>query len=311
MLYVADTGNYLLRRVDLRRRVVETIAGTGAIAREFNVPGVGRALPLNSPWGLHRHGPYLSIAMAGMHQLWRMDLASDYLEPFSGSGREDLIDAVHSEAALGQPSGLSGDDRHLYVADSEVNAVRAASLNPYGRIETLAGGGLFTFSLISQIEHGKTSPSLDTLRRIAKALRVPLIYLLLEDDLEPQVVRKRERHVVHLEDSQLRASFLSPVPPQHLELVLLELPPGKVAWTKPRSHEGQECRLVLKGMIQAYYGEKTYLLEEGDSILWNGTVPHRIENVGDGDAQLLIALAPPGYLPMEHSEEVDTGGTAQ
>jgi transcriptional regulator with XRE-family HTH domain len=171
----------------------------------------------------------------------------------------------------------------------------------------LAAGVQVTSSLISQIEHGKTSPSLDTLRRIAKALRVPLTYLLLEDDLEPQVVRKRERHVIHLEDSQLRASFLSPLPPQHLELVLLELPPGKVAWTKSRSHEGQECRLVLKGTIQAYYGEKTYLLEEGDSILWNGTVPHRIENVGNSDAQLLIALTPPGYLPLEHSEEVEAG----
>jgi transcriptional regulator with XRE-family HTH domain len=169
----------------------------------------------------------------------------------------------------------------------------------------LAADVQVTSSLISQIEHGKTSPSLDTLRRIAKALRVPLTYLLLEDDLEPQVVRKRERHVVHLEDSQLRASFLSPLPPQHLELVLLELPPGKVAWTKFRSHEGQECRLVLKGTIRAYYGEKTYLLEEGDSILWNGTVPHRIENVGNSDAQLLIALTPPGYLPLEYSEEVE------
>jgi transcriptional regulator with XRE-family HTH domain len=171
----------------------------------------------------------------------------------------------------------------------------------------LAMGVQVTSSLISQIEHGKTSPSLDTLRRIAKALGVPLIYLLLEDDLEPQVVRKRERHVIHLEDSQLRASFLSPLPPQDLELVLLELPPGKVAWTKSRSHEGQECRLVLKGTVRAYYGEKTYLLEEGDSILWNGTVPHRIENVGDSGAQLVIALTPPGYLPLEHSEELEAG----
>jgi transcriptional regulator with XRE-family HTH domain len=169
----------------------------------------------------------------------------------------------------------------------------------------LAAGVQVTSSLISQIEHGKTSPSLDTLRRIAKALEVPLIYLLLEDDLEPQVVRKRDRHVIHLEESQLRASFLSPLPPQDLELVLLEIPPGKVAWTKSRSHEGQECRLVLKGTIRAYYGEKTYLLEEGDSILWNGTVPHRLENVGNSDAQLLIALTPPGYLPLEHSEEVE------
>jgi len=62
---------------------------------------------------------------------------------------------------------------------------------------------------------------------------VPLTYLLLEDDLEPQVVRKRERHIVHLEDSQLRASFLSPLPPQQLELVLLELPSGKSLGQNP------------------------------------------------------------------------------
>jgi transcriptional regulator with XRE-family HTH domain len=171
----------------------------------------------------------------------------------------------------------------------------------------LAANVQVTSSLISQIEHDKTSPSLDTLRRIARALGVPLTYLLLEDDLEPQVVRKRERHVIHLEDSQLRASFLSPLPPQKLELVLLELPAGKVAWTKSRSHEGQECRLVLKGTILAHYGEKTYLLEEGDSILWNGTVPHRIENVGNSDAQLLIALTPPGYVPLEYLEDMEAG----
>jgi len=50
------------------------------------------------------------------HPIWRRDLASTRLQPFSGSGRKDLVDAVHSEAALGQPSGLSGDERQLYVA---------------------------------------------------------------------------------------------------------------------------------------------------------------------------------------------------
>ena len=145
MLYVADTGNHLLRRIDLQRRLVQTVAGTGEKARVFNVPGIGRAVPLNSPWDVYRQGQYLYIAMAGMHQLWRMDLQTSYVEPFSGTGREDLIDEVHTEAALGQPSGLTGDGQRLYVADSEVNAVRAASLDPDGTLATLAGGGLFTF----------------------------------------------------------------------------------------------------------------------------------------------------------------------
>jgi thiol-disulfide isomerase/thioredoxin len=145
MLYVADTGNHLIRRVDLRRRLVDTLAGTGIRAREFNVPGYGRTVPLNSPWDLHGQAQALYIAMAGMHQIWRLNLTTAYAEPFAGSGREDRIDAMHMEAALGQPSGLSGDGRQLYVADTEVNAVRAVSLDPDGVTRTLVGGGLFTF----------------------------------------------------------------------------------------------------------------------------------------------------------------------
>jgi thiol-disulfide isomerase/thioredoxin len=144
-LYVADTGNHLVRRVNLTTQRVDTIAGTGVRAREFNVPGYGRAAQLNSPWDLHRQGNALYMAMAGMHQIWRLDLETTYVEPFAGTGHEALIDDVHVDAAFGQPSGLSGDGTHLYVADTEVNAIRAVSLAPDGMTTTLSGGGLFTF----------------------------------------------------------------------------------------------------------------------------------------------------------------------
>jgi DNA-binding beta-propeller fold protein YncE len=142
---VADAGNHLLRRIDLIRHEVTTMAGTGEKAQEFNVPGYGRGVSLNSPWDLYRQGTTLYMAMAGMHQIWRLDLRTAYAEPFAGSGSEALIDAPHLEAALGQPSGLSGDGQRLYVADSEVNAIRAVDLNPDGVTATLAGGGLLTF----------------------------------------------------------------------------------------------------------------------------------------------------------------------
>jgi thiol-disulfide isomerase/thioredoxin len=144
-LYVADTGNHLVRRVNLTTQRVDTIAGTGVRAREFNVPGYGQAAQLNSPWDLHRQGNALYIAMAGMHQIWRLDLETTYVEPFAGTGREALIDDVQVDAAFGQPSGLSGDGTHLYVADTEVNAIRAVSLAPGGMTTTLSGGGLLTF----------------------------------------------------------------------------------------------------------------------------------------------------------------------
>ncbi len=144
-LYVADTGNHVVRRVDLTQRRVETVLGSGQQARTLNVPGYGRAVSLNSPWALYRDGASLYISMAGSHQIWHADLKTRYAEPFAGSGSEAWVDDVHIDAAFGQPSGLAGDGQQLYVADTEVNAVRVLNLVPDGITTTAAGGGLFTF----------------------------------------------------------------------------------------------------------------------------------------------------------------------
>ncbi|ETW94559.1 MAG: hypothetical protein ETSY1_34325 [Candidatus Entotheonella factor] len=144
-LYVADTGNHVVRRIDLAKGMVETILGSGKQARTLNVPGYGRAVLLNSPWALYLQDSALYIAMAGSHQIWHADLTTGYAEPFAGSGREAWVDDTHIDAAFGQPSGLAGDRQQLYVADTEVNALRVLSLDPNGMTTTVAGGGLFTF----------------------------------------------------------------------------------------------------------------------------------------------------------------------
>jgi transcriptional regulator with XRE-family HTH domain len=159
-----------------------------------------------------------------------------------------------------------------------------------------------TSGFISQLEHSKTDPSLQTLQRVAAALQVPLSYLMLEDETKPQVVRKGERNVIHVDQGGLRASMLSPLPSRNLELVLLELPPGNVSWRKLRCHDGYECHLVVKGKVRADHGDDTYLLEAGDSIFWDGTAPHRLENVGDEMAEIVMALTPPAFLPLEQGD---------
>lgn len=145
-LYVADTENHAIRRVDLRRKVVETVAGTGRQGYEFNPPPrAGSAQPLNSPWDLESDGDALYVAMAGPHQIWKMELEDDLIGPYAGNGQEALHDGPLASAALAQPSGISSDGQKLYFADSEVSSIRSADLNPDGRVETLVGGGLFQF----------------------------------------------------------------------------------------------------------------------------------------------------------------------
>ncbi len=129
-LYVADTENHLLRRVDLAARTVETIAGTGAQARTLDfTSGPARTSALSSPWDLQLVNSTLYIAMAGTHQIWWYDIGSRQLAVFAGTGREARIDGPRTLAAFAQPSGLASDGHTLYVADSEANIIRAITLD--------------------------------------------------------------------------------------------------------------------------------------------------------------------------------------
>ena len=143
-LYVADTENHAIRRIDLREGRVETIAGTGEQARTFHDGGVG-SVALNSPWDLTCLDGMLYIAMAGFHQLWVMHLESGYVGPFAGSGREGIKDGSLRNAMLAQPTGIDTDGDTIYFADSETSAVRTATRGESGKVSTLVGTGLFDF----------------------------------------------------------------------------------------------------------------------------------------------------------------------
>jgi sugar lactone lactonase YvrE len=145
LLYVADTKNHLIRRLDLAAHTVTTVAGTGEQARVRNVSGHGTQIALNSPWALERIGTQLFIAMAGPHQVWVLNLETGDLEPYAGSGREGITDGPRRVGRMAQPSGLTSDGTHLFVADSESSAIRALSLGPNGGLWTIMGQGLFEF----------------------------------------------------------------------------------------------------------------------------------------------------------------------
>lgn len=151
ILWVADTENHQIREIDLKARTVRTLAGTGE--QVYNPKGAGEGLktPLNSPWDLAVDGDRLLIAMAGNHQIWSLNLKTRAVAPFSGDGRETIVNAPHAKAAYSQPSGLSIGGGKLYVADSEISAVREVDLEPSGGVRTLVGTGLFAYGDVDGI----------------------------------------------------------------------------------------------------------------------------------------------------------------
>jgi DNA-binding beta-propeller fold protein YncE len=173
-LYVADTENHALRKIDLKNKEVKTISGTGVQAQNA-WPGLEDLGPLdllpkrwvgkpsttalNSPWTLFIHKKDLYIAMAGPHQIWKMPLDESEIGPYAGNGREDIVDGPLlperpyelGYSSFAQPSGLTSDGAWLYVADSEGSSIRAVPLDPSKKVKTVVGtseldfGRLFDF----------------------------------------------------------------------------------------------------------------------------------------------------------------------
>jgi sugar lactone lactonase YvrE len=111
-------------------------------------------------------GRALYVAMAGPHQIWRLDLDARTVSLFAGTGREARADGrrlgdIEDEtvAAFAQPSGLAADDgKTLYVADAESNVIRAVALegDAKGEGEKSEGAKMKTASLSSTIDEVRT-----------------------------------------------------------------------------------------------------------------------------------------------------------
>ncbi len=147
LLYVADTGNHAVRVIDLNTGEVTTVLGTGVVGEYPPTGGQAPDVTIRSPWDVLLDGSDLYVAMAGSHQIWKLDLAAGVAAPFAGNGGESDRDGAAEEAQLAQPSGLAiDDDGIIYFADSESSSIRSTD-TAGGRVDTVAGAkdGLFAF----------------------------------------------------------------------------------------------------------------------------------------------------------------------
>ena len=144
-LYVADAGTHTIVRVDLEAGTAETIAGTGEQSLYRHKGGEALKVPINSPYDLSLNDGILYIAMAGFHQLWKMDLEEQTVAPFAGDGGEDIVDDLKDAARLAQPYGIDVSNNAVFFVDSETSSVRVAAIAEEGRVVTLVGTGLFDF----------------------------------------------------------------------------------------------------------------------------------------------------------------------
>ncbi|XP_005804451.1 NHL repeat-containing protein 2 [Xiphophorus maculatus] len=160
-VYVADTENHLIRKVDLVQGRVSTLAGVGTQGTDKEGGAMGPQQPISSPWDVTLGSAggaadnVLWIAMAGTHQIWALFLEDGKLPKggdykagtcvrWAGSGSEEnRNNAYPHKASFAQPSGLALAAEEpwscLYVADSESSSIRTLALKD-GAVKHLVGG---------------------------------------------------------------------------------------------------------------------------------------------------------------------------
>lgn len=176
-------------------------------------------------------------------------------------------------------------------------------------IKEVAAGSGVSKSLISQVERGRASPSLNTLRRVAEYLGVPLALLFTNhDDVADQdsdvlgrqlVVRAADRPRLYV-DPDVDYELLTPDSDRSVEFLACSLEPGVSIPREPGllvRHHGEENVLCLENSVEFVIEGRRYKLEAGDSISFEGMSGHRVENnSSDLAARFVAVICPPARL---------------
>jgi transcriptional regulator with XRE-family HTH domain len=157
-----------------------------------------------------------------------------------------------------------------------------------------------THSYISQIEKGMTVPSLSMLGKLAAALQIKVIDLFNESPNGPDTdyyLEKKERKTINYPDGKVSSQLLlSRIATKKMEpLVSLIQPGGSSDEAERMIHPPgtEEFVLVLKGAIEFKVNGKEMCLREGDTLSFDGTLPHSWVNRTKKKAEVLFVFSPP------------------
>ena len=164
-------------------------------------------------------------------------------------------------------------------------------------LEQLANQAGFTKGYLSKVEKSKKSPPVSTLGIIARALGVTISALLGEEAPRTSLclVRKDERPLISRDGTAFGYSYEAMAykyPNKIMEPFILTLP------VKPKKrtlyqHEGEEILFVIQGTMKFLHGDEEYVVNEGDCIYFDSSLPHWGESVGPKEVKCFMVICNP------------------
>jgi transcriptional regulator with XRE-family HTH domain len=147
---------------------------------------------------------------------------------------------------------------------------------------------------LSEVERGKSSPTVGVLEKIARALGTRSALLIdAAAGLPVSHTSSGNRRVTMTEDASVRTESLSEsFAGSEISILLVHYRPGESRRSRPNSHEGEEFLHILAGRLNVVVGDETFVLETGDSIHFKSTRPHAYAALGDETAVVFMACCP-------------------
>ena len=142
-------------------------------------------------------------------------------------------------------------------------------------------------STLSRLENGQRRPSLELLLPLAQEYRVPLDDLVGAPEVGDPRIRLRPRRV---KGRTVLALTGKPGGVQAWKIII----PANQSEPNPRTHDGYEWLYVLSGRMRLVLGTQDLVLEEGEVVEFDTTVPHWFGSTGDGPAEVLSIFGRPG-----------------
>ncbi len=189
-------------------------------------------------------------------------------------------------------------------------------------LEDLSRKSEVSKSLLSQVERNISVPTVITLERITRALGIATSELFFElentgkgvsarasREEKPEssdwrenaangksvsIVRRGDRKKLILPRSEAEYELLSPDLQRKIELITVHFPVGAKI-SNFFNHKGEECGVILAGKLKGLIGDQVVVLEEGDSIYLDSSIPHRWENIGKVEMRAIWAITPPSF----------------
>jgi len=154
-----------------------------------------------------------------------------------------------------------------------------------------------TDAYLSQLERGHANPSIMILKKIASALQVKVVDFFLEPQNEENdvVCKEEERVNIRFKRGDAKIQMLvRNIRNKRMQPFYTTIEPGGGS-KGPYSHIGEECGIVLKGMLEINLNGKTYRLKKNESFYFSSQEPHSWSNPGKKETIVIWVVSPPTF----------------